>query len=113
MRATPDLFGPARPNRPDYLLLGSLSGTAPGISLGTITLPLNPDWFLTTSYLLRNGDLFSGTEGRLAPSGRGHARLNVPPGLFQPLVGRELSFAFLLTEQLDFASRPVSIRVEP
>ena len=108
-----DLFGPARLPGAEYLVLGSLSGTQPGIDLGSTTLPLNPDWFLTTSYWLRNSELFSNTESRLSPEGRGQAGLSVPAGLFMPLVGRELSLAFLLTDQVDFASQPVTIRIDP
>lgn len=95
--------GPGFANRP-YLLLGSLSGTSPGIALAPgVTLPLVPDGL--TYFLL---DLAPSTTllGSLDAQGRRTVPLAVPPGLFASLPVGRLDFAWLALAPLDFASNP-------
>jgi|GEM_PF-3066959 len=97
-----------------YVLLGSVSGAAPGTLLpgGLATLPLNRD-FETNFIIARlNTPLFANFRGTLDPAGIGAARLNAPP--FSPaLVGKVAHCAFCLTIPYDYASNPVDIAIVP
>ncbi len=76
------------------LLLGSLSGTKPGIRLGAHNLPLNVDAYfllLMTSHNL----VLPGALQFLDAKGQGRAQLVVPPGLPVSLVGKTMSHAFV------------------
>jgi hypothetical protein len=98
-----------------YLLLGSLSGTSPGIPLpgGEVTLPVNRDRFLQAMLNALNGNLFSGFTGKLDAVGRAKAALHVPAGLLTPLAGRKLFFAYALSGPWNFASEPVMVFIFP
>lgn len=95
-----------------YVLLGSISGTRPGLRLGVVTLPLNPDaWFGFTAghpeaVIVRARRL-------LDPGGRGVARLQLPRGLPLSLAGTRMDHAFLVVglSPLSFraASNPVPL----
>jgi hypothetical protein len=71
--------GPAHANAP-YLLLGSLSGIAPGLPLGRCTLPLNPDPYLLFSITAPNTTLLPGGLGVLDAQGKASARFVAIPG---------------------------------
>jgi hypothetical protein len=106
-----------------YLLLGSLHGTRPGVTLGPVNLPVNhvippgnsgPDpWFvLTLSY--PNSPMLVNTLSRLDPQGRQNAWLRVPAGLLPgQWVGRTLEHAYVVfgQSQFDFASNAVSVKL--
>jgi len=101
--------GIANQNR-QYLLLGSLSGTDPGILLpgGLATLPLNWDAFTDLILGLLNSYTFSNFMGVLDGNGRATAQLNlgpVPPGY----VGIPIWFAFTLGNPFDVVSNPAYI----
>lgn len=90
-------------NRP-CLLLGSLSGTSPGITLSPgVTLPLVPDGL---TFLMLDLAPSAGFLGALDAQGRRTVPLPVPPGLFASLPGGRLDFAWLALAPIDFASNP-------
>ena len=97
-----------------YFVLGSLSGTDPGIPLedGWI-LPLAWDQFTRFVMLYRNNENFIDFFGALDGDGRGTASFDVPPDV---LVGYEglltFTFAYPLLSPLDFASNAIAIDVE-
>ena len=107
------LIGPEHPVGRHYLLLASASGTDPGLPIGTIVLPLNLDLVLLVSYLERNGANFVDTEGTLLADGTGLAQFTVGPGQLNPLIGGELSFAYLTLAPIDFPSSFVKLVVVP
>jgi len=77
-----------------FVLLGSASGTSPGIPLGGgATLPLNEDWFLSTMLNLAGSPVLPGSIGALDANGRAEAMLVLPGGALNPLVGLTLAFA--------------------
>ena len=82
-----------------YFLLGSASGTQPGIDINGLNLPLNQDaWFLSTLLTPNQGALV-GTLGNLDAAGRGSAALVVPAGSLDPaLAGLELMHAFVVLD---------------
>lgn len=66
-----------------YMILGSLSGTAPGIFAGNVHIPLNFDGY--TSLLLAPGALFTARfHGTLGQSGTARAQYLLPGGLAIP-----------------------------
>lgn len=96
-----------------YLLLGSLSGTAPGIPLPGhgANLPLNWDPFTHLVIQLMNTAVLSGFMGTLDGLGEGSASLDtlgpLPPGS----AGITLSFAYGLKEPWNVVSNPVQVKV--
>jgi len=90
-----------------YVLLGSLSGSSPGIPVGAFTLPLVPDAY--TSFLLANpgaGPL-SPVVGVLDGNGRAQAAFTLQPGTAPALAGLSAHHAFL-TWNAGFAVSAVS-----
>ncbi len=108
------LYGRSENAGRHYLLLGSGSGTEPGITLpgGQATLPLNRDNVTNTMLWYIAAPIFSDCHGILAADGTAQATLNVPP-LPAIGIGRELSFAYMLLYPWDFASNPVTLQIVP
>jgi|GEM_PF-3527914 len=97
----------------DYLLLGSMSGTQPGLPLpgGLVTLPLNRDAF--TDYILGrlNTPVFMNFLGTLNGAGNSTAQLNSWP---KPgFVGSTMHYAYALRLPWDFVSNAVAIEIVP
>lgn len=88
-------LGPSEAGRP-YWILGSASGTTPGLDLGGVLLPLNRDPFFQLLYLNPGPPLFDGSKGVLDSTGRAEASLDLPPATWSSLVGRRLHFCTLL-----------------
>ena len=98
-----------------YLLLGSVSGTAPGTPLpgGAAVLPLNWDAFTDLTVALANNQVFQGFLGVLDGSGRASARLDTLAPLPSGTTGITLNFAYTLDAPWEFTSNPVEIYVTP
>lgn len=97
-------------------MLGSASGTAPGIPLGPSVLPLVLDGYLLTSLTQAGQPPFLGTLGLLDADGDGRAELAVPPGLAPSLAGLVLHHAFIELKGgviASFASEPVALELVP
>lgn len=98
----------------DYILLGSATGTSPGIALpGGAILPLNWDPFTDMVLALINTAHFKDFLGVLDAMGMGSAQLDSLGPVSPHLVGIHLYFAYALQLQSgDFAaSNPVSIEI--
>ena len=100
-----------------YLLLGSLSGTFPGVTLAgapPVHLALNPDFY--TSALISSGGLgiVSPITATLDSAGAADASVSVPP-LGPGLVGLVAHHAFVIVESstITFASNAVPLRLLP
>ncbi len=79
-----------------YLLLGSMSGTQPGSSLGSVHLPLNQDVWTRLSLELANSPLLRFSKGHLNSMGQAVASIHAGPIAHAPqLVGRTIHHAFL------------------
>lgn len=104
--------GAALANRA-YVLAASLSGTSPGIPLGTVVLPLVPDAFLVTLVGSLGGTAYPGFLGTFNASGNATARFDtyvpVPPAL----LGANLDFAYVTLSPFDAVSEPVRARITP
>jgi hypothetical protein len=106
------LAGAENANR-NYLLLGSVSGTYPGIPLpgSKATLPLNWDKFTDMIVLYLNTAIFQDFMGTLDLGGSETAQMNLGPvpGV-SPLT---MYFAYALNKPWDFVSVPVAIDIVP
>ena len=82
-----------------YFVLGSASGTSPGVPVDGLTLPLNyPDSYLDFTLTSPNTSQLGNTFGVLSPSGSGTASVSVPPGTDSSLAGLEVNHAFLVID---------------
>ena len=97
----------------NYLVLGSVSGTTPGIQLpgGQAVLPLNWDAFTNVVIALSNSTLFTGFMGTLDGTGYAAASLNLPP--VPGAAGITMYYAYALNDPWDFTSNPVSVEIVP
>ncbi|MBI5853068.1 MAG: DUF1028 domain-containing protein [Planctomycetes bacterium] len=95
-----------------WVLLGSMSGTTPGIRIPPVVLlPLNADpFFEATAVAAFNGTMPS-LLGRTSPTGFANTSLTFPPGAWSIPLGTNLSFAYTLFDPVTFASNPVTIRI--
>ncbi|QDU67484.1 YncE family protein [Engelhardtia mirabilis] len=100
-----------------YLVLGSLSGTAPGFSLDGVVLPLNGDDYFQLTLLSASGPPIVNSLGVLDDSGRGTADLVLPAGSAPTLVGTTAHHAFLVIDPASaavrFASNAESVSLVP
>jgi hypothetical protein len=105
--------GAANAGRP-YLLLASLSGTAPGHPLpGGGTLPLNWDLLTDLVMMMVNTPVFSNFMGNLDGTGAATATLNTFGPLDPSLSGATAHFAFTLGNPFDFTSNPIPMTFDP
>lgn len=96
----------------NYFVLGSASGTEPGLTLpGGSILPLNRDAVLDYIFVHHNNAFFQDFRGILDPDGKASAILNAPS---VPLAaGTVIHFAFTTENPYDFQSNPVPVEVYP
>ncbi len=98
-----------------YFLLGSMTGTSPGIPLpGGGVLPLTMDSFTRYIVINWNYPLLQGFRGYLDVNGEGTALFAPGPDeIPQSLIGRTLYFAFTTEYPYDFQSNVVTVDVVP
>ncbi|MFH0943892.1 MAG: hypothetical protein V2A76_01735, partial [Planctomycetota bacterium] len=102
----------------DYFVLGSISGTDPGMTLGGgLVVPLNYDAFMLVALNLANTVVFPGFIGTLDGTGSGAALFDTL-GPFNPsIVGIQLSFATLVRSTASshwaWASNPYTVTTVP
>jgi len=98
----------------DYLILGSLSGTSPGIPLpgGTSVIPLNWDYLTDYVIVQLNSIGFWNFRNSLDPSGNRMAQFNTCGPLPAQVVDLKMYFAYALCAPWDTVSNPVSILIE-
>lgn len=98
-----------------FVLAGSLSGTQPGIPIGSVVVPLNLDNYMLT--LLNNPSIQAlyHSIGVLNGQGMSTAQIPVPPG-FKVGLGITAHHAFItlpLDKPVEFVSNPVALFVLP
>ena len=76
-----------------YLVLGSASGTAPGLTVNGVPVPLNLDAYLLGAIELANVPPYSGTLGTLDAAGQAVAGIAIPPATDPGLAGLLLHHA--------------------
>ncbi len=78
-----------------YLVAGSL-GIRPGIDLGAVHLPLNPDVWFQTTVQFANSATLQGTRGQLDAQGKARAYIEMSGLNLSPFLGVTLFHAFLV-----------------
>jgi len=107
-----ELFEPSRPAGA-FHVLGSASGTSPGVPWGGLTLPLNQDRFLHFTALKAGGDHLPNTLAHLDGAGRASAWAMLPSAGLQELVGSRLSFVAYYPNGPEGISNLVEVEVLP
>jgi len=109
-KVTFEIHAPKKHAKKLYILLGSMSGTTPGLKFGGLTLPLNVDaWFWYTAG--NPNGLIQSSLAFLAADGSGSASLTIPPLSPLSMSGIKMQHAYLVfslipTYSVDFASNP-------
>lgn len=97
-----------------YLLMGSLSGTSPGVLLNNnALLPLNLDNFSLSVFLWSGQAPFDRFTWWFDQWGNSIAFMHAKPGKLTPLVGYKMYFAYVTLPMLDYASNAVSVQILP
>jgi len=107
------LSAPAHPSEL-YWVLGSITGTSPGIAVDGQMIPLTLDAYTLQTLAAPNQAHLSGTLGALDTSGAGTAAIVIPPASDPALAGLTLYHAFVtLAGQVTSASNAVSLTLIP
>ncbi|MHC4815956.1 MAG: hypothetical protein ACYTFN_23030 [Planctomycetota bacterium] len=94
-----------------YWIVGSVSGTSPGINLSGVSIPLNPDPYTDFTIANTNSTILTNFRGGLDTEGNATASFNVPSGL-PPLVPFTVYHACLVYDtqgRFYMASNPVPL----
>jgi hypothetical protein len=95
-----------------YWILGSVTGTSPGQTLGGVLLPLNPDPYFNLTINKPFLGIFGSYLGLLDIDGRANASFSLPPGADPGLSGVQLFHAYIAAAvfgQVDLASNAVVV----
>ena len=97
-----------------YVIMGSLSGTSPGVPLSNeLTLPLNIDDFTFLLFSLNNSAKYRYFTATLSSQGSNKGYLMCPPRFLTGAVGVKFYFAYTTLPKFDFVSNAVTLTVEP
>jgi uncharacterized Ntn-hydrolase superfamily protein len=95
-----------------WLLMGTLSGTRPGIILPPFyNLPLNPDPIFHVLLQAAVTGLMPELVGRTSGLGVAATSIRFPPGMYALPVGANVSFAYALISPITLASEAVTFRI--
>ena len=95
-----------------YLMLGSASGTSPGIAVNGFVLPINFDGYTAYTLGMPNFPPLSGSLGVLDAEGRASAAVTMPAGSDSSLAGVTLNHAYSVigaVGNVEFTSNPVAV----
>ena len=99
-----------------YSIIGSATGTKPGIKLGQVPVPLNIDAYSWLTLTNPFAGVFGSFLGTLDGNGTANASLTIPPGTDPGLVGITLYHAYVTAQvfgQVQFASNAVQVDLVP
>jgi len=100
-----------------YWVLGSVTGTTPGLTLGAFTLPLNLDTYFTFTLLNANSPALPASFGSLDAAGLATAAVVLPAASSPSLVGAMGQHAFVTLDAATLAvtgtSNPVAVTLVP
>ncbi len=107
--------GPARAGA-TYAILGSTSGTSPGIVVGGVPIPLNVDAYFMRTLTMPNTDPLSDFAGVLNATGSATATLTLDPGMLGPLASLTFHHVAVLVNadgEIAAVSRPIPLWIRP
>jgi hypothetical protein len=101
-----------------YLVLGSITGTTPSLSMDGIGIPLAVDPYFDLTLAAPNSVLLSPSLSSLQADGRATCVLALPPGINPALAGTVVHHAFVVLDLPGtglglFVSNPVSVTLTP
>ncbi|MBI1379737.1 MAG: hypothetical protein GC161_01470 [Planctomycetaceae bacterium] len=100
-----------------YLIVGSISGAEPALPLGSVAVPLVPDFYTQFTLSQPNSALLPASIGQLDPWGRAYASFELPPASPPSTIGLTVHHAFLVLDQttlaLEAASNAVPVTIGP
>ena len=97
-----------------YWVLGTASGTLPGIAIEGLVVPLNYDAYTGLSLSIPNQGIFIGTLGLLDGGGGASAGIVFPAGISPALAGTQLHHAFVtIGTSLTSACNAVPLSLTP
>ena len=96
-----------------FFMLGTFTGTTPGVTLaGGTVLPLNPSFYLTWTASNPNTAPLTNSLAHLNGSGQATTLFTLPH-LPPSAAGLVLHHAYVLLQPIDFVSNPVSLTLVP
>ncbi|TAJ24905.1 MAG: hypothetical protein EPO68_00690 [Planctomycetota bacterium] len=99
------------------LLLGTASGTAPGLAIGSLLLPLNPDAYFQFALANPNSGVLPDSLGQLSTIAHRSARFVLPPASDPALVGLVAHHAYVVIDKttlaVELASNEVAVGFVP
>jgi hypothetical protein len=99
-----------------YRVLGSFSGTSPGFRMDGLSIPLNPDDYLTYTLNPSKGTILKHSSGILGATKKPMPRFDPPGDLAVTLVGVTINHVLVIFDDLGTAisaSAPVPLTVLP
>jgi hypothetical protein len=97
-----------------YWVFGSVTGVSPGVTLGPVTIPLNPDPWTDITIRLANSPVLVNTKGTLDVSGKAKAQIKGGPVNAPSAIGLVLYHAYLVYDASNnfyMASNPVPLQL--
>ena len=95
-----------------YFILGTISGTSPGQTFGSLELPLNPDGYFTFTLTAPSNGFIEAPIGILDAMGTATTSISLPAGSPAALAGLVVDHAYTVLGS-NFVSNPVSLTLLP
>ena len=97
-----------------YWIFGSVTGTAPGVNLGGMHFPLNPDLWTNITIASPNTVILAKSKATLDSSGRAQASFNIPKVTDTQAIGVVFNHAYLVYDAKNnfyMVSNPVPLKL--
>jgi len=93
-----------------YVMVGTMSGTSPGTTIGGLNIPINADAFTDITRSAAYSSFFLNFQGNLDLLGNATARMVTGP-IPSSFVGRTMHFAYVLLSPLDYSSNATRVEI--
>lgn len=96
-----------------YIVLGSASGTSPGLQFGGVNVPVNFDGFTDFGLSFPNTSPYGNTLAQLDANGIATATFDAPPYALGFQLDLHHAYALMVNNQVVFGSNAIPLRVGP
>ncbi|MGA1607277.1 MAG: hypothetical protein ACO4CT_09845 [Planctomycetota bacterium] len=96
-----------------YVVLGTASGTSPGLQFGSVNLPINFDGFTDFGLSFPNTAPYGNSLAQLDANGIATATFDSPTFPLGVQFDLHHAYALMVNNQVVFASNPIPVRVGP